>query len=367
MKIAIIYPVPFLDSVPIVQSLALKLANTKNKIELFVYSPGPNHNFVSINNKNIKIHYFKKKNFSKDFFFSFLPSNIQFFLWSKKIIDKKNFDHIIGVDPVGLTISGILFFLNSINFSYLSLELILATDKKYMYKNYKFLESFFIKKTKNIIIQDSLRRRLLENEYGIKKSKFLLFPNSPIGNAKIVKSKWLHKKLNIPLKSKIILYSGSWSHEFLNNWITELASKEIKDLVIVVQTRSKFRLNKNTSCKNIKFLTTPVKYFDLNKLISSACVAFAFYDTDYTKNIKYVGKSSGKICHYLFNGIPVICNKLPYWSKSLKKFKSGLSVNSSIQLEKSIKKIIKDHKNYSKGAITHFNKDLKIKFLNFKG
>ena len=243
MKIAIIYPVPFLDSVPIVQSLALSLANTKNTVELFVYRAGPNHNSVSINNKNIKIHTFNYKNFSKNFF-SFLPSNILFLIWIKKIIYKKKYDHMIGVDPVGLTVAGILFFLKSINFSYLSLELLLASDKKYMYKNYKFFESFLIKKTKNIIIQDSLRLRLLKNEYGLKKSKFLLFPNSPIGNAKIVESKWLHKKLNIPLKSKIILYSGSWSHEFLNDWIIELASKEIKNLVIVVQTRKKLKFIK---------------------------------------------------------------------------------------------------------------------------
>ena len=111
MKIALIYPVPFLDSVPIVQSLALSLANTKNIVELFVYESGPNHNSVFINNKNIKIHTFNKKNFSMKFFFSFLPSNILFFFWTRKIINKKKFDLIFGVDPVGLTISGILFFL----------------------------------------------------------------------------------------------------------------------------------------------------------------------------------------------------------------------------------------------------------------
>jgi hypothetical protein len=363
MRIAIIYPVPFLDSVPIVQSLAIKLSNKNNKIELFVVNPGQDHNAPSINNKNIKINTFnRKKLFKKNIIFNFLPNNLLFLYWCYKIFDKTRYDHVIGVDPAGLVISGLLSFFKSINFSYLSLELILWSDKNRMYKGYKLLESFFIKKTKNIIIQDDLRLNLLKNEYKLNKNKFLLFPNSPIGNAKIKKSKWLHKKLKIPINIKIILYMGSWSDEFYNNWITKLAFKNIDNCIIVVQSRGKITIEQNRYSKKIKFLNTPLSYSDLNKLASSASVGLAFYDSNYSENIKYVGKSSGKMTHYLFNGVPIICNTLPYWKQSLKKYKSGICIDNSAQLQSAIVKIMNNISSFSDGALSHFNKDLRINF-----
>jgi hypothetical protein len=363
MKIGIIYPVPFLDSVPIVQSLALKLASEGNNVKLFVLNSGKYHNAPSIDNKNIRIYTFNiKKLFKKNRIINFLPNNFLFILWCYKILDKSKYDHIIGVDPSGLVISGLLSFIKSINFSYLSLELILRSDKNKMYRGYKLLESFFIKKTKNIIIQDDLRLGLLKNEYKLDTDKFLLLPNSPIGNARIRRSKWLHKKLKIPKKTKIILYIGSWSDQFYNNWITELASADIGGFLIVVQTRKKIKIEKNYNSEKIKFLTIPVRYSDLNKLISSASVGLAFYDGNYSENIKHVGKSSGKMTHYLFNGIPLICNSLPYWQQSLKKFKSGLCADSTIQLQTAIFKIMNNLSSFSDGAISHFNNDLKINF-----
>jgi hypothetical protein len=361
MKIAIIYPVPFLDSVPIVQSLAIKLGNNSNKIELFVFNSGQDHNAPSINNKNIKINTFiRKKLLKKNIFFYFLPNKLLFIYWCYKIFGKIRYDHIIGVDPPGLVVSGLLSFFKSINFSYLSLELILWSDKNRMLKEYKLLESFFIKKTKNIIIQDDLRLNLLKNEYKLNKDKFILFPNSPMGNAKIKTSKWLHKKLNIPINIKIILYIGSWFDEFYNHWITELASKDIGNCIIVVQSRGKINIEQNKYSKKIKFLTTPLVYSDLNKLISSASVGLAFYDGNYSDNIKYVGKSSGKMTHYLYNGVPIICNTLPYWQKSLKKYNSGICVDNTKQLHAAVAKVINNQLQYSHGAVSHFNNDLKI-------
>ena len=367
MKIAIIYPVPYLDSVPIVQSLAIKLGNKSNKIELFIVNPGQAHNAPFIDNKNIKINTFdKKKLFKKNIIFNILPNKLLFLYWCYKISDKTRYDHFIGVDPAGLVISGLLSFFKSINFSYLSLELILRSDKNLMFKGgwklkgWKLLESFFIKKTKNIIIQDDLRLNLLKNEYKLNKNKFLLFPNSPIGNAKIKRSKWLHKKLNIPTNTKIILYMGSWLDIFYNNWITKLASKDIGNCIIVVQSREKINIEQNRYSEKIKFLTTPLVYSDLKKLISSASVGLAFYDSDYSDNIKYVGKSSGKMTHYLYNGIPIICNTLPYWQKSLKKYNSGICVDNIKQLHTAVAKVINNQLKYSHGAVFHFNNDLKI-------
>ena len=363
MKIAIIYPVPFLDSVPIVQNLALLLAKEANIIELFIVDPKGRNNASSIQNKNLKINTFKRHKFlKKDRFNNFLPNNLLFLIWCYKKFNKVKFDHIIGVDPSGLAISGILSLFKSVNFSYLSLELILWSDKNRMYRGYKLLEAFFIKKTKKIIIQDELRQKLLESEYKLDKKKFLLFPNSPIGNATIRKSTWLHNKLNISSKTKIILYMGSWSEEFYNNWITELASKEIGECLIVVQTRMKLKINKNHYSNQIKFLTTPLKYSELTNLISSASVGLAFYDPDHSENIKYVGKSSGKMTHYLFNGVPIICNSLPYWEKSLKKYKSGECADDINKLYVTMLEIINNQEVYSKGAVKHFNKELKVKF-----
>ena len=86
---------------------------------------------------------------------------------------------------------------------------------------------------------------------------------------------------------------GSWSKEFYNNWIVKLASQDINNCIIVVQSRGKIEIEDNKYSKKIKFLTTPVNYSNLNKLISSASVGLAFYDPDNSENIKYVGKHVG--------------------------------------------------------------------------
>lgn len=363
MKIAIIYPVPFLDSVPIVQNLALMLAEEGNNVELFIVDSGEKNNDSSIQNKNLKINTFiRHKLLKKSTFNNFLPNNLLFLFWCYKKFNKVKFDHIIGVDPSGLAISGFLNLFKSVYFSYLSLELILWSDKNRMYRGYKLLEAFFIKKTKKVIIQDELRLKLLRSEYKLDKKKFLLLPNSPIGDATVRKSTWLHNKLNISVKTNIILYMGSWSEEFYSNWITELASKDIGESIIVVQTRMKIKINENYSSNKIIFLTSPLKYSELTKLISSASVGLAFYDPDHSDNIKYVGKSSGKMTHYLFNGVPLICNSLPYWQESLKKYKSGECVDDVDKLYASVLEIIDNQSTYSRGAVAHFNNELKVKF-----
>lgn len=363
MKFAIIYPVPFLDSVPIVQSLAVILANEGHLVDLFVVGPGNAHNTPHIDHCNVTIHQYQKESATKDNkLFNITPRNFLFYLWIRSHVCDSKYDHIIGVDPSGLAMAGFVCYFKKFKFSYLSLELILWEDKNRMFRGYKLLESFFIKKATRIIIQDELRLELLRTEYGLRSDQFELFPNSPIGDGDCTKSNWLHNKLKLSHDTKIVLYMGSWSDEFNKNWIVDLANRKIGNTVIVVQSRRKVDLNSSAKARNIIFFEHPLKYSELKELISSATIGLAFYDVNVSPNIKFVGKSSGKLTHYLFHGVPVICNSLPYWKDSFHKFRSGSCADSSDELYCSVLEMLENSSDYTDGAISHFRNELKVTF-----
>ena len=149
MKIAIIYPVPFLDSVPIVQSLAISLANEGNQVSIFVVESGKDNNQPKIDHQDVSVHQFKiKEKCDKVSSKNLIPRNLLFLYWVRKEILINEYEHVIGVDPSGLALSGLMCYGKRIKFSYLSLELILWRDKNRMYRGYKLLESIFIKQAK---------------------------------------------------------------------------------------------------------------------------------------------------------------------------------------------------------------------------
>ena len=243
-----------MDSVPIVQSLALLLAYEGHRVDLFVVEPGKGNNKPEVNHENVKINMFQERgasNFKK--LSNLIPRNLLFYFWIRRHFSEDNYNHVIGVDPSGLAISGFICLFKKIKFSYLSLELILFRDKNRMFRGYKLLESFFIHKVFRILIQDQMRLDLLRLEYGLRPDQFELFPNSPIGEGDCTRSYWLHDKLNLSHDTKIVLYMGTWSDEFNKNWIVDLANREIGDAVIVIQSRRKIDFNGLAHLENIIF------------------------------------------------------------------------------------------------------------------
>ena len=67
------------------------------------------------------------------------------------------------------------------------------------------------------------------------------------------------------------------------------------------------------------------------KSLQNYSAGYAHYDDCYSRNIKYVGLSSGKLLSYLFAGLPIVVNEIPYWSKVISRLRLGLTFNPKVE------------------------------------
>jgi hypothetical protein len=356
-KIALLYPVEFLDSVPCILSLIQKLSHSGFAVDIFIKDAGDDNINTIFHQKNINI--FRYNSVKKSYFQGYDTLSYLIYIFKNSI--NKDYDLIFGVDPAGGFCALILSMLKRVNFIYISLELILTSDKNLMFRGYKKIERMLVKKCLKIIIQDEYRSDLMRIDYDLPSDIFIYLPNSPTGCGFKNQSKWAHEKFNIPYDKKIILYMGSWTQAFQVEELLLLAKSLPDNLILLVQSRRNVAPSffpDNSGLKNsIIFINRVLPYSDLNRLLSSVDVGIAFYDDMYSMNIKYVGKSSGKISQYLSAGIPIVVNCLPYWSYSVGKYNSGISISSFSELLPAILRIV-DGVDYSLGAIKHFNEDL---------
>ncbi|XDZ65402.1 hypothetical protein AB8880_10805 [Alphaproteobacteria bacterium LSUCC0684] len=296
------------------------------------------------------------KTFRKDKEISFLFT-IYYFIRLVRQYCYGKYSSIIFVGERSLLFSPFFIFTKSKNI-FFNLELYFKEDFKLCYLY--FLYKLYIKHVKYVfkssIIQDRPRARLFSALYKFPINRISFFPNITTYGTNV--------QSNYPsfATENIVLYSGSLQSKWgsINKFIDNL---KFKNYILFLNSRLP-KVTNLTDNKSIIFNSNlSLKNYD--SLVRQIKIGIAYYDRDYSCNIKYVGLSSGKILHYLKYGKPIIINEIPYWSSVISKYNIGIVLSDFNDLDQAIKKILDDYDYYSDNASLFYSKILSdINFRN---
>jgi hypothetical protein len=186
-----------------------------------------------------------------------------------------------------------------------------------------------------VVCQDSLRARKLCLANDIPADKVLLMPvaGRRFREPPAVKPRLLHQMFQLPERTKIALYMGSFADwtgaSFLLNstrswpddWVLvlhERFGRPVRDLVEKDANPEKVRISE----------TLFAKPDHMTAFIQSADLGLALYwptfETEWVgQNIQHIGLSSGKISQFLQSGVPVATHELGEISDLIHFYKAG--------------------------------------------
>ena len=230
-----------------------------------------------------------------------------------------NYDFIIGVDQQGIIEANSIAKRLKIPYALISYEIMFRDESNEHFKN---LEIRACNDITFAVCQDKLRGKKLSTENSIPLHKIIHIPVAGRGAKRGPKTKYLHKKLNIPSNKKIALYAGSlFEFAMLDELIDGLAYWP-EQWVFVLHDR--YGIFDNIANKIKPYIDTGRLYVsqdsisehkDIHILLHAADIGIAFYRPTYKnanagKNLEFLGLSSGKIATYLQHGLPIVTNEI---------------------------------------------------------
>jgi glycosyltransferase involved in cell wall biosynthesis len=270
--------------------------------------------------------------------------------------------YLIGVDPVGLIVCGLVGSLLRLPYVYFSLEIYLAREiTSHHIRLMKSVERFFNRRSLFTVVQDQGRASLLSAENHVEDRPILLLPNSPLGAAQRRRSDYLRRKLNLPEEQKVILYAGALADWTYTPELIEAARDWPAEWTLVLHSRQHGN-NLGLDFADYPWVKSsggPVPFAHLPALVSSADVGLLLYrnaDTPWQgDNMTYVGLSSGKLAQYLQCGLPVAAVAFPGLCEIIDRYHCGLCAPDLASLRTAIVDILANDAEYSRGAIQCFS------------
>lgn len=360
MKICIFNYLIGYQTIPLLKSLISSLFTKGSKIDLFTVNGEQETSFE----RGFNVINFRKVLFNNLSPFVLLSGCLKYFI-------KKRYDYLIAVDPQSLFPAVFLSKLFNVKLIYLSLEIYVREDCNNMYfKNYYLQQKHLLKFCTRIIIMDHERKRLLNENANLDnfRTKFSFLPNTTLGYAKKESSDFLHERLNIDKRKKILLYPGelaAWSYAYE---LYECSKNMPDEYIIILHSRRKIdpsdftkKIIKNA---NLRLSLNPVANHQLDALYGSAFIGLSLYKIALNgitaRNLKIIGKSSGKHNQFLKMGIPVVMSDLPFFKYIEKKYKCGICIRDFRYLNDAIQLISENYDEYSENATKCFNKELRF-------
>lgn len=214
--------------------------------------------------------------------------------------------------------------------------------KRGIYTISKLREILYVKGCRSIVIQDSLRKKILK-KYWISHPKTWLIPNS------------YYKEQNVytgPHKNGLI-YSGSVGNDVLGSFMTH--AKEIKDIEITIcgWRYPDLNLKENPNIRVLKQNLAPDEY---TEFISAYDIALIWYSDKRNDNVYNIGLASGKYFKHLSLGQPVIVNNVPYLADEVKKYKLGEVINDLGELSDAVNTIKLNYDYYVQNIKNRYEK-----------
>lgn len=247
-------------------------------------------------------------------------------------ITKGDYDFIIGVDSQGIIEASIIAKQLKIPYAFISYEIIFKSESM---RYFKILEMCACKNIEFAVCQDKIRAQKLSEENDISLHKIINIPVAGRGAKRGPKTKYLHKKLNIPFSKKIALYAGSLLEWTMIDELIDSLAYWPEPWVLVLHDRYGFfnnigsKINQHIDNGRLYISHDPIpEHKDIHMLLHAADIGLAFYRPSYKsilsgKNLEDLGLSSGKISTYLQHGLPVITNEIGEMSELIKSYNIG--------------------------------------------
>jgi hypothetical protein len=222
------------------------------------------------------------------------------------------------------------------------------------------------------IIQDRWRWSALKKEHAVNNEHRLFFlPNSSLGRSRIAHCDRFRQRLKVPPNAALLVYIGSLAEQFMiTELVCALAGKQNLFLILhspglgandlemrgwVQAMASRFG--------NLYLSEDMLHPSQLDELIIGSDIGVAMVKAveGNVLNEELMGFSSGKMCAYLQNGLPVITSRLAslMWVEDSK---AGVCVeNDNLKsIEEYVRKIVGNRKEYSQSAAAYFDECLSL-------
>lgn len=282
-----------------------------------------------------------------------------YLLFAVKQTRQRHYLAIFGVDAIGGYCGYRIASWFQLPFFYWSLELSFASEAKKLYE--RMLIHFGRIATRHarwIIIQDTQRANALIEENQPGHDRVLLVPNGPAGPANLHRSDFLHRRFPIPRDSKIVLHAGMIGDWVLSQAIAESVHSWPEEFCMVMHSNEPRRADE-TDIRRLSDLRQPrltlsldpVAASDVDDLISSANIGLATYGQDLGPNWDLIVYASGKLGHYLRNGLPVICSDHPGMRELMATYKCGIVVENAGEIAGALEEISSNYACYRAGAL----------------
>ena len=274
---------------------------------------------------------------------------------------KHKYTYLIGVEPEGLVIAAFWARLWNVPFYYHSLELFEpAPYAHFRDRLRKRLEKWANQRARFSIAQDHERAKRLAIANSIPVDSIRIIPVSELGPTVMDKTNFLHERLGIDRKKRIVLVLGAiydlnMSQEIANQ---TLAPNWPDEFVLVFHGFT----GSNTYLANISRLIPSgrvllslesVSFSQISELVASAMIGIALY-RPINKNFELTAYSSGKIAQYLKCGLPIIVNDFPSTKRMISEFDCGKYVSGPDDLISAIRSIMVEYERFRTGAVRAF-------------
>jgi hypothetical protein len=231
---------------------------------------------------------------------------------------------------------------------------------------FKWIERKAIRASWLSLIHDEKRAQMLSEDAGIPRNQIEILPNSPRGVGRVNRSGFLHERLRIPKGQKLIVCPGTLGSAFQSEEIVA-ASQELPSgwtcVIHSAQPRTfddpyVRRLAHANTAGRVVFSLEPVDYCRVDDVISSAAIGLALYGSSGGPNTTEVGLASGKLCHFLQQGVPVIVSDFPVLREFVKIHRVGLPVKDASDISQAVAAISADYEGYARRAAECFTREL---------
>jgi glycosyltransferase involved in cell wall biosynthesis len=287
---------------------------------------------------------------------------VQFHSFVRRWTRGRPFEWWIGIDLLGLLVAARRRRAERNRLAYWSLEIIFQRNlRDPLQRLLKSTEKKASRRAELVIVQDAGRGEILSTENGIDPDRFVLVPNAPRGRPAVEKTTFLHDRLRIDRKKKIVLHLGMIGPEVLSTEIAAAARTWPEDFVLVFHERHARDINdpvvREVSAaggEGVRFSLDPVDLDDLPNLVASADVGLVFYNPEMGSNYSVITGASGKLAFYVQSGLPVICLDLPGFPELVESTGCGLTVASLDEIGAALGRVLADYRAYRQGAVRCF-------------
>jgi|GEM_PF-6251263 len=216
------------------------------------------------------------------------------------------------------------------------------------------------------LIHDEHRAQMLSADARISRSCIELLPNAPRGQGRIVSSRMLHKRFRLPEETRLLLAPGTVNPAFESEETVRAAQDLPEGWCCVIHSAQRRgreeayirRLEAANVHQRALLSLEPVPFAQVEELMASATIGLALYGRAGGPNTTEVGLASGKLCHFLQLGVPVIVSDFPSLREFVLTHRVGLPLRDFAELPKLIAEIESDLAGYRSRAAACFTREL---------